>query len=426
MRMLRSGPGLDRAPEAALPRFRPRPSASAGAFVGALVRNACRTLILAGVLVACVRLFVVHFHDPAGHSPALAEGPAWLIPVVAVAVALLALLVAVTPIVGPVFGVLDAALRVRAGLNGLAWGVIVMLAVQFTGDAFNAIPGGHEVVGLVLGSAMAVVTSHTHRRSVANDTYRTFNLMAMLLASGSLASMSLTPTGHWWAHNFSTLGTSDDVAAMCFNGAVVLSGGGIALMSGALTRALTASRFAVRRQGLVGMRVLISLIGVSLMGVGLVPIDGATGLHDSFASTAGASFGALVVGARWFARRMPRTLVVVSDVFLVFLATAWVAYALLSLVNLTLFEIVAFTLVFVWLITLVVTTHRGAEQAALAAAERGAVPAGSRVPAPPFTLATVRAFALSARDRGISTVMARSPRVEVEPPGLNLVSLGRT
>jgi hypothetical protein len=395
------------------------------AIASAVVRTACRALILAAVLVASVRLFVVHFHDPAAHSPALAGEPAWLIPVVAVAVALLTLVIAVVPAIGPVFGALDAARRLRAGLNGLVWGIVVMLAVQFAGDAFAAIPGGHEMVGLVLGSVMAVVTSHTHRRSMDNDTYRTFNLMAMLLASGSLASMSLTPTGHWWAHNFSTLGTSDDIAAMCFNGAVVLSGGGIAMMSGALTRALTAARFAVRRRGLVGMRVLISLIGVSLMGVGLVPIDGAAGLHDSFASTAGASFGALVVGARWFARRMPRTLVVVSDVFLVFLATAWVAYALLSIVNLTLFEIVAFTLVFVWLITLVVTTHHGAEGAPAVAA-RDAASARRSVPAPSFTYETVRAFALSARGRGISAILERSPRLEVEPPGLNLVSLERT
>ena len=425
MRMLHGGPDLGRAPGSTTPRSR-------SAMAGALVRIACRLLVLAAVTIASVQLFAVHLHDPGMHGHARAEEPGWLIPILALVAAMLALLIAVVPIVGPVLGSHDVALRLRAGLNGLLWGVIVMLAVQFTGDAFAVVPGGHELVGLVLGSTMAVVTSHTHRRSVGHDTYRTFNLMAMLLASGSLASMSLTPTGHWWAHNFSTLGTSDDVAAMCFNGAMVLSGGGIALMSGALTRALTATRFAVRRRGLVGMRVLISLIGVSLMGVGFVPIDGATGLHDTFASSAGASFGALVVGARWFARRMPRTLVVVSDVFLVFLASAWVSYALLSIVNLTLFEIVAFTLVFVWLITLVVTTHHAPEagSAVSAAAGRSAasvlafVPVGGGIGR--FALALVGSFALSARRAGIPARLASYGRIEVESVPLNLVSLGRT
>jgi len=413
------------------------------------VRTACRLLILAAVTISCVQLFAVHLHDPLEHGHAGAGESGWLIPLVALAAAVVALVIAVVPIVGPVLGTRDAGTRLRVGLNGLLWGVIVMLAVQFTGAAFAAVPGGHELVGLVLGSAMAVVTSHTHRRSIGNDTYRTFNLMAMLLAAGSLASMSLTPTGRWWTHNFSTLGTSDDIAAMCFNGAMVLSGGGIALMSGALTRALTASRFAVRRRGLVAMRVLISLIGVSLMGVGFVPIDGATGLHDTFASTAGASFGALVVGARWFARRMPRTLVVVSDVFLAFLATAWVAYALLSIVNLTLFEVAAFTLVFVWLITLVVTTHRAGESAPASAAAPRADAAPARAAAPePGAMATPRwewargptarptrwpgnvliglrwrTSALDARGSGIPKLRPRFPRSEVEPRALNLVSL---
>jgi hypothetical protein len=142
-----------------------------------------------------------------------------------------------------------------------------------------------------------------------------------------------------------------------------------------------------------------------------------------FASSAGASFGALVVGVRWFARRMPRTLVIVSDVFLAFLAAAWVAYALLSIVNLTLFEVVAFTLVFVWLITLVVTTHRTGESAPATAATPGAdaAPMGAvapeagasaastwgwargptRGPAVVRTALPKRPFALSARLAGI-------------------------
>ena len=44
--------------------------------------------------------------------------------------------------------------------------------------------------------------------------------------------MSITPTGEWWTHNFSTLGTSDDIAAACFNVAMVVSGAGMAAMSG--------------------------------------------------------------------------------------------------------------------------------------------------------------------------------------------------
>ena len=165
MRMLHGGPDLGRTPGSTTPRSR-------SARAGVLVRLACRLLVLAAVTIASVQLFAVHFHDPVMHGHAQAEEPGWLIPILALVAAMLALLIAVVPIVGPVLGSRDVALRLRAGLNGLLWGVIVMLAVQFTGDAFAVVPGGHELVGLVLGSTMAVVTSHTHRRRAHRTTPR--------------------------------------------------------------------------------------------------------------------------------------------------------------------------------------------------------------------------------------------------------------
>jgi hypothetical protein len=54
---------------------------------------------------------------------------------------------------------------------------------------------------------------------------------------------------------------------------------------------------------------------------------------------------------------MPRTLVITSRASLALEVSAFVIYDRLELVSLTVFEIVAFALVFVWLITLVVTTH---------------------------------------------------------------------
>lgn len=401
MRILHSALDLGREPTVT------RPPALHAVPVGPIVRTLCRLLVVAGVSLASARLAAVHWHEAtAAHHEVTASSVQQDQPVMPVAVAAAVLLLAaIHPLVRSLAVAPDAGLRLRAGINGLTWGVLVMLAVQFTGEAFAPFPGGHDVVALVLGTAMAVATARTHRHSIGHETYRTFNLMAMLLAAGSIASMSLTPTGEWWSHNFSTLGTSDDVAAACFNAAVVLSGGGIAVMSASLTRSLVLPRFGVRRGGLIAMRALVVAIGVGLMGVGLVPIDGDTVLHDAFASSAGAAFGALVIGARWFGRRMPRTLVVVSDVFLVVLLAAWAAYALLSVVNLTVFEVVAFSLVFVWLITLLVTTSPAGEgESAPVEASRATTVSRGRLVA-----ASARSFALSAPTRGIPALAGRSP-----------------
>ena len=245
----------------------------------------------------------------------------------------------------------------RARANGMTWGAIALLGVHFTREAFEVFPGGNVVAAVALGSSLGYGTFRLHRHAIDHEAYRTFNLVAMLLAAGSLASMSLTPTGEWWTHNFSTLGTSDDFAAACFNIAIVVSGAGMAAMSAGLTRAVSDPRYGVRRGGLSAMRVLIVLIGMSLMGVGLVPIDGATDLHNLAACGAAASFAVLCLGVQVWARRLPRSMVIASYASIAIEVVAMVAYDGMGVFNLTVFEIVAFTLVFAWLIALVAITH---------------------------------------------------------------------
>ncbi|WP_308798603.1 hypothetical protein [Agromyces silvae] len=285
----------------------------------------------------------------------------WALPAVAVAAVAGATLVVVSgsPTSLAVLGELgfpEISARRRARANGLVWAGIGLLMVHFTAPAFAVVPGGPVVVGLVFALGLGLGTMRLHLAALEHEAYRSFNLVAMLLAAGSIASMSITPTGDWWAHNFSTLGTSDDFAAMCFNLAVTMSGLGMALLGPALSASLRSERFGLRRGGLTAIRVLIAFIGASLMGVGIVPIDGATDLHNLFACGAAAGFAVLALGVQVWARRMPRSLVLFSYGALAVEVAAMVAYDGLKIFNLTVFEIVAFTLVFAWLIALVAIT----------------------------------------------------------------------
>ncbi|MGX5694813.1 hypothetical protein ACWKWP_01335 [Agromyces soli] len=246
--------------------------------------------------------------------------------------------------------------RTRAYANGVVWATVVLLAVHFVGPAFEFVPGGHETAGVLLGGALGFGTARLHLRSIGHDGYRTFNLVSMLLAAGSLASMSITTTGQWWTLNFSTLGTSDDLAALCFNVGIVAAGVGMATLGPLLTRSLRDPVYGARRGGVTATRVLIAVIGLCLAGVGVVPIDTDTLLHNVFACGAAVGFAGLAGGVRGFARRMPKRLIVLSYAFLAVEALAMIAYDRLGLFSLTVFEIVAFTLVFAWLIALVVTT----------------------------------------------------------------------
>ena len=113
------------------------------------------------------------------------------------------------------------------------------------------------------------------------------------------------------------------------------------------------------------------------MGVGLVPIDGATDLHNAAASAAAAAFAVLCLGVQVWARRLPRSLVIGSYASIAVEVIAMVAYDGIGVFNLTVFEVVAFTLVFAWLIALVTITH-SSPPAADAAGDRHLVSAGTR------------------------------------------------
>ena len=93
---------------------------------------------------------------------------------------------------------------------------------------------------------------------------------------------------------------------------------------------------------------------------------------------------------------MPGRLVVTSWVALATELAVWIAYDRLGLASLTVFEVVAFALVFVWLIALVVTTHPVI----------GHEPASTRPQVRPAVEVTV--FAVGGRGGGMTPGLARS------------------
>ncbi|KQZ11146.1 hypothetical protein ASD23_03320 [Agromyces sp. Root1464] len=335
------------------------------------VRRIYALLIAAAVSIVLYRALDPRF-STGGHSHGI--DVVWVVPALAGGAAVGACLVVASASSNAIAALTRLglpALRVesRAIANGMTWAAIALLAVHFTSEAFDGFPGGHELFGLLLGLVFGVGTFRLHRGAIEHEAYRTFNLVAMLLAAGSLASMSITPTGDWWTHNFSTLGTSNDLAAACFNVAIIVSGFGMAGLSGLLTRSLAHGPFALRPGARTVMRLFVALVGLNLMGVGLVPIDTDTDLHNGFAVGAAAAFAVLCVGIQLFAPRIPRWFARFSYLAVAVEAAAMVAYDRLGLFNLTVFEIVAFTLVFAWLIALVVATvHEHGERPADAAA----------------------------------------------------------
>ncbi|MFF2370547.1 hypothetical protein [Agromyces sp. NPDC058110] len=245
----------------------------------------------------------------------------------------------------------------RAVLAAGSWFGAAALGVHFSAAAFSPVPGGQWVVAVVLGGGLALAVFCLHRVAVHDHAYRTFNLAAMTLAAGAIASMSLTGTGPWWALNFSTLGTTDDAAAFSFNAGAVLSGLAMVLLARTLTNGLAAPRFGASQAGIRMLRICIVLLGLCLAGVGLVPIDTATDVHNAFALGAAVCFAVPAICLRLLVRGAPRQLIVLSIVFVAVEVVAMVLYDGLHVFSLTVFEIVAFSLIFIWLIALTVMSR---------------------------------------------------------------------
>ena len=389
------------------------------------MRRGYALLIAAAVAIVSFHELAFRFgrgNEPHSHgSPLRAADLVWALPATTLGAVVGAMLVVASasrarPSIFERLGIHGLGGDARARANGFAWGAIGVLGVHFTGAAFDGLPGGHAVAAAIIGAVLGIGTFRLHRHAIEHEAYRTFNLIAMLLATGSLASMSITPTGEWWTRNFSTLGTSDDIAAACFNVAIVVSGAGMAVMSGALTRAVTERRYAPRRGGVVTMRVLIVTIGVSLMGVGFVPIDGATDLHNAAASAAAAAFALLCLGIQLWARRLPRSLVIASYASIAIEVVAMIGYDGIGVFNLTVFEVVAFTLVFAWLIALVAMTHASPE--ITDAADRRHVAPTGRAPHPATRSAAGGRARVTARGGPPRRLATRASRTSHRPRAL--------
>lgn len=325
------------------------------------MRRAFAVLIAFGLCVAVYRAFASHVGVESATGTPSAADAVWALPAVFVAFTIVVALTLVSASHDGLarwqkLGLPVPSRTARALFNGAVWALVALLCVQATSSAFVPTPLGAAWSSVLFAAALGYGAYRLHVAAVDHDAYRSFNLVAMLLAAGSLASMSATGTGEWWTVNFSTLGTSDDFAAACFNLGIIVAGLGMAWLARGLTRSLTDPRFRARRGALALTRSMIVLLGLSLVGVGAVPIHTDTVLHNAFACGAAAIFALLVIGSRVLVPGLPARFRGISAAFLATEIVAMVMYDVVGVFNLTVFEIIAFTLVFAWLISLVVCT----------------------------------------------------------------------
>ncbi|WP_353828503.1 hypothetical protein [Agromyces sp. SYSU T0242] len=162
-----------------------------GAQLSALRHAATITAMAVIAIAVSVAATAVLVRPP---TPGPVDGAGALVDLVSVSVAVVAALLSLAALtMASVAGVRPSGARCRvpwasprlgALANASVWSVIAALAVASAADAFGALPGGDLGAGVVTAGVMGLTTGSVHLRAHRQRVYRSFNLVAMVLAAG--------------------------------------------------------------------------------------------------------------------------------------------------------------------------------------------------------------------------------------------------
>ena len=244
-----------------------------------------------------------------------------------------------------------AALALAHGVIAiLAWtGLAALLGVSFKGAlvfTFSAI---------VLAGVGTALTSYVVFLSSVHLSSMLLSLvLAAFIVSGAITSMMSATDPLWWQKNLSTLGIGNDISSLAFNVTLIIAGIMVTTIAHYATAPLPASTRAEAR-GRTLVRVALMVIGILLACVGAFPLDRNETIHNYSASGMAVVYVALVIAFPWLVPSISRVFVILGYVYvgvIVVLAVFFIS----GYYNLTAVELVAFTLIFSWLIVLLRNT----------------------------------------------------------------------
>lgn len=246
------------------------------------------------------------------------------------------------------------------GAIALAHGVIALLVwLAVAGLLSRSFIGAvvFPVPATLLAAVAIAVTAYSVFLSAVGLTPILMSVvLAVFVVAGTFASMLSAGDPLWWQKNLSTLGISDDLSAFAFNLTVLIAGVIVTTLAHYATVAIpVVTPEEVRGRALV--RGALVLLGILLAGVGLFPLDQNMTAHNVSAAGMLVVFITVVLGLRWWIPAMPRVFLLLGYVYLGIIALLAVWFVT-GYYTLTAVELVAFLLIFSWLI--VFLRHTGA------------------------------------------------------------------
>lgn len=258
-------------------------------------------------------------------------------------------------------------------------------------EAFIGLTIDH-IAGAVLLAVVGGVAAYFSFNSGARITaFSLSTLLAVFMASGVLVSMIFAENPFWWHVMFSELGTGQAglTSFWTFNTTLVVSGIIITTLTAFITRDLeiwashervrVARRLATRAEenrnaaGKVRLRTRISnalsghfrtpriallraamiVMGLSLAGVGLIPINLHHDLHSLVTGISGLSFLFILLSVPYLLPGFPRSFYLLSLIAAAGLVFSFLLWMPIDYWNLTSLELVGAAILFAWLIVFI-------------------------------------------------------------------------
>jgi hypothetical membrane protein len=242
----------------------------------------------------------------------------------------------------------------HAAVALLAWAVLFVVFQL----AFIDAEVSQFIAAVLLGAASTITCYFVYLSGSLMTTSRLIFTLVAFLALGVVTSMLTTSDPYWWQKNISALGTGDDFSGATFNLTLLIAGILLSSLSDYLTSDLTHSSLmpgvdeAGMRKRANQIKWALILLGAFLAGVGLFPVDDRQFLHIAVSIGMVIAFGFLVIRVRWLIPGVSTAFVLVGYIFLAIIVVATVLF-FIGYWALTAMELIAFALVFTWLIVLI-------------------------------------------------------------------------
>ena len=179
-------------------------------------------------------------------------------------------------------------------------------------------------------------------------------LTSAFIAIGILISIVTTPDPLWWHLHFSRLGTFAVFSGFAFNATIVISGALVVYFATRLRAEMVrhaGTAVLSNRRAATVVPLLVGVIGVHLSMVGIFPLNVNEFMHDRGPQGALLAFLGILASRRWVLRGMHRAVAKTTRRVGITLSGTIIGFAT-GILNLAAFELLVFSLMFLWFLML--------------------------------------------------------------------------